>query len=357
MAQTPQHLIIIGSGIIGLTLAVAAQARGYDVTVLGTEPVDATASGIAAGMIAPALEALGDPEPEQSYARLSKARAAWFDRLDVWPPRVQDALRASRDRAVSRYVWPQSENTSDYATPRLKAMGIGFTPLSDNDLHQVAADCNGVRLDGEDLIDAMPVLRALAAELHDLRTATVAAVTATSVTLATGERLTADAVIVAAGFASHAFRDTVPCLAALTPIKGHMLNLAGQGGLGVTRSSYGYLADYGAAARFGATMQFGASDLAVEDDMVADLKFRAREFLPALDTSHAVPRVGVRAATPDTWPLIGRDDASGVYVATGMRRNGYIFAPFAAALILDLIDNKSGEGTNIYNPNRFLSRH
>ena len=61
----------------------------------------------------------------------------------------------------------------------------------------------------------------------------------------------------------------------------------------------------------------------------------------------------IRAATPDGWPLIGRDPASGVLVATGMRRNGYIFAPFAAKIILALIEGRPSPDEGLYRPDRF----
>jgi glycine/D-amino acid oxidase-like deaminating enzyme len=100
-------------------------------------------------------------------------------------------------------------------------------------------------------------------------------------------------------------------------------------------------------------MQFGRDDPVVEPEVVADLKARAAGMMPSVDLTGAMPKTGVRAATPDSWPLIGRD-ATGVYVAAGMRRNGYIFAPFAARLLLALMTGEApGAEAAHYDPNRF----
>ncbi|EGF89524.1 FAD dependent oxidoreductase family protein [Asticcacaulis biprosthecium C19] len=351
MARTPSSLIIVGGGIVGLTLAVAAKARGYAVTLLSRDTVEDTASGVAAGMIAPALEALNDPEPVASYKRLKAAQEAWFGLMEAWPQAVCNILRAAQ-QASSVYVWPPSDKTPDDVMPRLRAMGVAYQALADEPLKAVASDCDGVRVDGEMLLEARSLLTALADEVTP-RHEKVITVSATSVILETGEVLHADAVVVAAGFASAALASDVPSLGHLGSIKGHILEAPGQGGLGVVRSPVGYFADYGNSAKFGATMEFGVDDLLVDPAVVASLKGRAREIMPALDLASARALTGLRAASPDGWPMIGRDGASGVYVATAMRRNGYIFAPLAARMILDLLDGEPPPELAMYDPNRF----
>jgi len=42
-----------------------------------------------------------------------------------------------------------------------------------------------------------------------------------------------------------------------------------------------------------------------------------------------------------------------VLVATGMRRNGYIFAPLAAQIILALVEGRESPDGGIYRPDRF----
>ncbi|MBP2160693.1 MULTISPECIES: FAD-binding oxidoreductase [Asticcacaulis] len=357
MATSETSLIIVGGGITGLCLAVAAQAKGLKVQVIARDNTGETASGIAAGMIAPALEGLLEFEPEVAYARLHRAQQAWVDLMEVWPADVRAALEKTRGEAHSRYVWYQSDNLSDITTPRLKAMGVPFAALTDEQLKGIAGDMDGVEVAGDWLLSGQAVLESLKAHVlghgGELVTAPVAAVSATTVTLATGEVLAAGHVAVAAGFGARALASSVPSLGVLEPVKGHLLDLPGQGGQGVVRWAGGYLADHVAMAKFGATMQFGQDDLAIEPEVVADLKARATGMMPSVDLSGATPKTGVRASTPDSWPLIGRD-ATGVYVAVGMRRNGYVFAPYAARLLLALIAGEAPDAdAALYDPNRF----
>ncbi len=170
----------------------------------------------------------------------------------------------------------------------------------------------------------------------------VYSVSAHKARLGDGTELLGDYVIVAAGYDSKAFGGNVACLDLLLPIKGHLLDIAPQGPPGITRYEHGYVANYGAAAKYGATMQFGQEDLIVEPDVVVQLKSQALDIFPNLmGLDQAVSRVGIRAASPDGWPMIGRDQASGVLVATAMRRNGYVFAPLAARMMLAFLASEN----------------
>lgn len=358
MTTASSSLIVIGAGITGLTIAAVTQARGLSVTVIARESGSATASGLAAGMVAPALEALTEPEPDVVFARLSTAAGEWEGQGAAWGQALNGLITEAKSRADSRYVWPQSDNASDITTPRLHAMGVPFRALTDEELAPVASDCDGVRVEGDWLVSAEAVLAALEAQIVTaggrIITGGVKTVTATAVTLEDGTVLQADHVVVAAGYDSITLAAQVPALACLTPIKGHLLDLKGTGTTGVMRSPQGYLASHGRAAKFGATMQFGQTGSAIEPTAVAELKARARQILPDLDLSDAQPRAGVRASTPDGWPLIGRDTASNVLVAVGMRRNGYIFAPLAARIVTALILGEAlPADALLYAPDRF----
>lgn len=323
MAFPEKSILIVGGGIVGLCLAVVAKARGFEATVVARDAARDTASGVAAGMIAPELEAKGDTHPE-ALARLKAAQAAWVDLMPLWPEAVQTMLRRQQVEAKSRFV---------------------------------AADGNVADIAGDWLVDAVATLSALETGLvaaGDLIIrGEVVALTAQSVSLADGRVLQAAHVVIASGYASKAFAADVPSLAALTPIKGHLFDLPGQGTPGVTRSAQGYLADYGAFAKFGASMEPGRDDLAVDPAVLADLEARAAALFPDMSLKGAVPRTGIRAGTPDTWPLIGLDEASGVWVATGMRRNGFVFAPYAAGVILDRLAGQDRPDAAIYGPQRF----
>lgn len=355
---TSCSLIVVGAGITGLCIAAVAQSRGLDVAIVARESGESIASGVAAGMVAPALEALTEHEPDVAYARLKAAEQQWHALSQAWGPDLAALIAEARATADSRYVWPQSDNASDLTTPRLHDMGVTFRALTDDELSPVASDCDGVRVDGDWLVSAGQVLAMLTARIvaagGRFITGQAGTVTAHSVTLDNGEVLKADHVVVAAGFGAATLSADIPSLQTLSPIKGHLLALKGQGTTAVLRSPLGYLADHVDHAKFGATMQFGETGTDIESGAVDDLKARAKQILPDLDLSDAEPKVGVRASTPDGWPLIGRDPSSGVLVAVGMRRNGYIFAPMAARIVTALIlDEALPDDAVVYRPERF----
>jgi len=324
MAFPEKSILIVGGGIVGLCLAVAGQARGFAITLITRDAASETASGVAAGMIAPTLEAQGDSHPE-ALRRLTRAQSAWTDLMTVWPEDIQAVLRAQQTDARSRFV---------------------------------AADGAEIEIDGDWLVEAVTVLNGLEAAFT-VRGGTIVRgeavlIGAHEARLTDGRVFEAAHVAVTAGYGSKAFAAAVPTLDALSPIKGHLLDLPGRGGRGVVRSTKGYLADYGASAKFGASMEAGRDDLGIDAGVVADLKARAAAMFPDLPLEAAVPRTGIRASTPDAWPLIGVDAASGVWIAAGMRRNGFVFAPYAASVILDRLTGDARPDADIYDPQRFV---
>ncbi len=364
MAQSfSQSVIIVGGGITGLTIAVALQASGHKVTLIARDAPGDTASGIAAGMIAPAMEAMNEPEPVFSFQRLKAAQASWLELFDIWPKALQRGL-AETQSIPTLYIWdvgiPSQDIHEAGVRKRLADMGALHNSLNWDEVEAAGFDpenSGGTRIAGDWLVDAATTLAALQAHFEMsggrvLRGA-VNHVMAQAITLEDSQAFTADHIVVAAGYEARAFESDIPCLAVLEPIKGHLLDIPGQGGLGVKRAASGYLADYGDKAKFGATMQMGQADLQVEAEVVSDLKVRAT--MMNVEFTGAVPRTGIRASTPDGWPMIGRDPASDVLVATGMRRNGYIFAPFAAQIILALVEGRESPDAGIYRPDRFHS--
>src|SRR5215469_11238859 len=72
-------VVVAGSGAIGSTIALCLARAGLDVLVADPHPQGANASSVAAGMLAPAFEALFDDKSRQHFALLRQAR-------DLWPP-------------------------------------------------------------------------------------------------------------------------------------------------------------------------------------------------------------------------------------------------------------------------------
>src|SRR5215469_3710333 len=73
-------IVIAGSGALGAVAALVVARTGRVVTVVDPAPVGANASGVAAGMLAPAFESLFD---SGDYRMLAAAR-------DLWPALAAD---------------------------------------------------------------------------------------------------------------------------------------------------------------------------------------------------------------------------------------------------------------------------
>lgn len=351
MTQSPsQSVIIVGGGITGLTIAVALQACGHKVTLIARDAPGDTASGIAAGMIAPAMEAMNEPDPAFSFQRLKIAQAAWRDLMPLWPQSLR-FLWPEVLEGHSYFVWPDGEGG---APDVLRSTGAELTPISD-DLRNglgIREGLSAMHVAGDGNVSAMTLLQAFEDHFQALDGVMVrGAVDGVETGRVHVDHIgwvTGDEIVIAAGYESHLLG-----VSNLSPIKGHLLDVPTDRPPVVLRGAAGYLATRTDGARFGATMQTGQADLDVEPAVVADLKNRARTLFPDLELDKAVPRTGIRASTPDGWPMIGRDPACGVLVATGMRRNGYVFAPLAAQIILALIEGRESPGVGIYRPDRF----
>jgi glycine oxidase len=73
-----------------------------------------------------------------------------------------------------------------------------------------------------------------------------------------------------------------------------------------------------------------------------------------LQGAPAEPRVGVRGASPDGWPLVGPSCRPGIWLAAGMRRNGWAIAPLAAEMLVsELAGERCAPWAGRLEPGRF----
>jgi glycine oxidase len=258
------------------------------------------ASGVAAGMLAPALEAGLDAASADHFALLLAGR-------DLWPD-LADLAGIALDRSGAAYC---GEHIGAVAA-RLKALGA---------LAGVYGDRVYTREDWR--LSPRPALAALrsAAEAAGARFEQALAEAPVE-----GERLV---------LATGAEKRGLACeLGLLEPIKGHILRLSGGPDVGpVIRGDGVYIVPDPAGAVVGATMERGVGDRAVDAARVADLRRAAEVLLPELSGLGARAETGVRAATPDGLPMVGPSATPGVLLAVGARRNGWLLAPLVARMI------------------------
>ena len=335
----PRTIVIAGAGSIGATTAYVLARAGHRVTVLDPATLGDNASGVAAGMLAPAFESLFDPASQGRFALLAAARDHWLPLADeIGLPLARDgALALGTDADLEQWI-------ADLAT-----VGARSRPA------QLPSGRPAVFTPDDWRLDPAAALARLRAQA-ERRGARYAAARVTAfagglVEIEPGAPLAADALVVATGAA---VSPLAPELAVLTPVKGHILRAADDfPAAPVLRARGAYLCRTGAEAILGATMEAGRDDLRVDPAVVERLLADAAELTAGIGAVDWRASVGVRAATPDGLPLVGQSRAPGVILAVGARRNGWLLAPMIAAAVLDTVEGRAGARAALFDPARF----
>lgn len=330
--------VVVGAGAFGSAIAFTLARGGAAVTIVDTKPVAENASGIAAGMLAPAFESVLDEASSRHFPILSAAR-------DLWPDLAAALHSTGLERCGALLKAPPAEmQRIDEALRHrgAKHERVGEALFTPEDW----------RIEPRLTLAAMR--RGLLQRRGEAVFGEVIEATAASVTLAGGQVIEADAVVLACGFGGLSL---APELALLTPIKGQLLRFpdAGLADGPILRSLLGYVAPSREGAVSGATMEEGLADTRLERDALDRLKVEAAWLSPGLGLARSNGFAGVRAATPDALPLIGRS-STGVFIAAGARRNGWLFAPLAAAVTARAILRRPQADDDRFSPGRFGQR-
>jgi glycine oxidase len=266
------RVIVAGAGALGACVAVALARAGLAVTLADPAGPGHNASGVAAGMLAPAFESLFDDRPEH-FALLMEAR-------DLWPA-FADSLGVAIERVGAVAVSADAARIEAWRD-RLSALGVESRLVSGPDLERegLAPGLHGVahaedwRLDPRQALDA---LRAEASRLGvETRLAAVVGFAPGRADLSDGTAVPADALVIASG-ASRSLLGVAPDLSVLTPIKGHILTLAIETPpRRVVRFEGGYLCPATNGVLLGATMEVGREDTAIDEARVQGLLAPAR---------------------------------------------------------------------------------
>ncbi|HEY0650707.1 FAD-dependent oxidoreductase [Phenylobacterium sp.] len=336
MSASPR-VTVAGAGVLGLSTALALADAGAQVVVV--DPGGPNASSVAAGMIAPVFEAVLDETARPHLDLLVAAR-------DLWPAlaeRAGIALDRTGALAVGRDAW-LDEVAARFARLYERATEIGGATA--RGLAPGLSDAfERALLTREDWrVDAPAALGALAAAAQG------AGVTfLPKIMRGRGE---ADVLVIATG-AAEGLADVAPELAALSPIKGHIVRVAGPSAGAVVRSE-GVYAVPGSGMVFGATMEPGRGDAAVDEEAAAPLIAAGLKLFPGLAGGLVQVGAGVRAATPDGLPMAGPGVAKDVMLAVGARRNGWLLAPMVAQVVAACVTGRDpGPHAARLDPGRF----
>ena len=329
---TGMRIAIAGAGVFGLAIGLRAAAFGASVEVFDPAPLGDNASGIAAGMIAPAGEMLFDHLNSNQLELLLAAQNKW-PALEALAPE----LAISRSGSVFLF---DRETDCAAAMQRLTTGGLQAKLLSRDEGALYAASASGAsaifsaddwRVDAPAALGALK--QALLARGCVFRPAR----------LGPGDISPFDAVILATGVDVADFATMAPEAAVLAPIKGQLLRLDGGPTEGpILRAATIYIAPQPHGAVVGATMEHGLNDRTVDADTLHDLRAKLARWAPDLAALPGRGFAAVRAATPDGLPLVGRSSSLNVFLATGARRNGWLLAPLVSEIIVSYLGGGDG---------------
>jgi len=348
--MTAAEIVVVGGGVIGLSIAWRCAQRGLAVTVHDSGGDDG-AWYAAAGMLAPAGEAGFGQEALTGLLVESAARwpefAAELGRttgIDVGydtTGTLSVALTAD-DLAEARRLWEWR-----------RAQGLGVDTLLPSAVRE-REPALSPRLRGgayaPDDCQADP-RRVVAA----LRAALGPAVVRNRVEALDGPGGDGRVVVVAAGSGTAALTG-LP----VRPVKGLVLRLRGAPGLlrhvvsGWADGRHVYLVPRADGEVVVGATQEERVDATVTAGQVLDLLRAATDLVPDLGECELVEAlVRHRPATPDNAPLLGAY-GPGVVVAAGHHRNGVLLAPVTADLIAELVaTGKSAALLDAFAPGRF----
>ncbi|HXW58645.1 MAG TPA: glycine oxidase ThiO [Solirubrobacteraceae bacterium] len=351
-------VVVVGGGIIGLSVAWRARQQGASVVLLERDAAGRGASRVAAGMLAPVAEAeFGTAGRRLLELGLRSAR--------MWPAFAADLQDAGGERVgllatgtlvVARDADEAAELERQLAFRRelgLRAQRLRASEAREREPALAPTVRLALEAPDDHSVDPRAVLRALvrACEGEGVALREHAAVRelaldragarGTGVVLDDGQRVPAGQVVVAAG-AWSAEIGGLPAGARVPvrPVKGQILRLrdpAGPGLVGrVVRFEGGYLvprADGGYV--LGATVEERGFELAPTAGGVYELLRDCHELLPGVSELQIEELcVGLRPGIPDNVPAIGPGALDGLTWATGHHRNGILLAPLTAELVV-----------------------
>jgi len=362
------RVVVVGSGIAGASAAWHLARRGVEVVVVDAGHTGAaTAAG--AGIVSPWAA------QDEGHFVLAGPAAGYYPQLvaalaeDTGVPtsytvvgglvasRDRDELRRVHERASARAAEHRAAGEVSLLDPeRARAL---FPPLAP-DLAAVHVG-GGARVDG----------RQVRASLLDAARTRGAEVRAGTVVLSDagvrvdGDVVPADAVVVAAGAWTGELVAALGVALPVAPQRGQITHLGVRPGQGTASwpvvsplgSGHYLLAFPDERVVVGATRETGSGfDHRVTAVGQLEVLEQALAVAPGLhDATLRETRVGFRPATPDGRPVLGPlPGHPHVVLATGFGPSGLTVAPYAGALVADLVlDEPPRLNLTPYRPDRF----
>ena len=350
-------VIIVGGGIIGLSLAIALRKRGVTVLVVERGEPGREASHAAAGMLA-------DFPPEIPPALQALATAS----ARMYPEFVHELQDESgthvdlRDQGTIFFATP--EQLQEY--PSLMMDCVLPAPLPELEPRLGPVSLAAIYMKERSVDPRALTAAALKAARH--RSVDIASGTAAT------EVLLADGRVIGVGTerSSYSAAAVVNCAGAWAgqlpplqfparPVKGQMLSLVGASRdfvRHVIRAPEIYLVPRSdGRILVGATVEEAGYDKRTDAATIQRMQQAAIRLVPALAQARMLEAwAGLRPGSPDNLPILGATPIPGYFAATGHFRDGILLAPVTAGLMAQIVTGEQSEyDLSPFSPARFQS--
>lgn len=354
--------VIVGGGIVGLTIAWRLSRAGRAVTVVDPAP-GTGATHAAAGMLAPVSEVTYTEEPLLRLGLASLGRWPSFAAelaadagLDIPAVEAGRGVDLRTDGTLDVAFGADDLAALDELAAFMAKLGLPVERLTGRECRRLEPMLapsvrGGLLAAGDAWVDPRRVAAALLAALERRGVPLVRARVTALLREGEGEggavrgvlldqapgELRADGVVLAAGAWSAELADVE-----VRPVKGQIIRLRSPEPLlsrcvrGTVHGAYVYLVPRGDGELVvGATQEELGFDTRVTAGGLYELLRDARELVPGVTELEVADVVaGLRPGTPDNVPYIGPSGTPGLTLATGHHRGGVLLAPLTAAILL-----------------------
>ena len=348
-------VVIVGGGIIGLSLSIALRKRGATVLIVERGEPGREASYAAAGMLAdssletpPILQPLATasarlyPEFVHELQDESGVDVDLRDQGTIFilsPERVCEWPELARDHPLPTPLAELEPGLADAKRPSIYLKERSVDPRALTSAALRAARHRGVDISSGTAVTAVLLSNGTVAGVRSDRTS-----------------YSAPAVVNCAG----AWAGQLPPRQFPTrPVKGQMLSVVSACRdlvRHVIRAPEVYLVPRSdGRILVGATVEEAGYDKRTDVDTIQRMHQAAIGLVPSLSQGRMLEAwAGLRPGSPDSLPILGATRIPGYFVATGHFRNGILLAPITAQVMAQVITGTSPEhDMSPFSPERF----
>lgn len=367
-------VVVIGGGVIGLTVARALAQRGvHDVVLIERGRPGKEASWAAGGILAPQMEAdetddffrfaCASRDRYEEFAAALQEESGIDVELDTTGTLYLGFTSKEETELRRRFEWQQSAGLSVEWLEAETARRL--EPCISTKTRCALLFPKDVQVENRKLVEALTIANQKAGvrlvndcEARALR---IERDRVCAVETSQGVVSTPIAVLAAGAWTSfiEPANQSLPAVK-VEPVRGQMLCFEAQIATHVIFSSRGYLVPRrGGRLLAGSTDEAAGFDKKVTTEGVSAIRSMASEIAPALEHLPVIDSwAGLRPRVDDHLPVIGPCEGyEGLFYATGHYRNGILLAPMTGELIADaIVKGETPSWAESFSPDRFCLR-